>query len=67
MIGGDTAFEPLMAMMIKEQYDDVLEEFIKSVISINSELFYSRLSGQSAKIREIADRFRSYTAAGAKC
>ncbi len=58
-IGVETAFEPLMKMLKKEKYNDVIEEFITSLLNINSKLFLSRTNELDPNTRETAERFAS--------
>ncbi len=53
------AFEPLMKMLHKEQYNDVIDEFINSLMNINSTLFFSRASEFNENIQQSASRYTS--------
>jgi len=53
-IGEMAAFEPLMKMLQKEIYQDVINEFIISLLNINTTLFLSRIGELSEPIRIIA-------------
>lgn len=67
MIGDEAAFDPLITMLMKEQYNDVIDEFMISLISINSGLFRSRLNELNENLREIALRHISDLNAEAAC
>jgi HEAT repeat protein len=54
-----SAFEPLMKMLQKEQYADVIDEFVCALININSTLFLSRIDEFSDNIKEVAAKYTS--------
>jgi HEAT repeat protein len=54
-----STFEPLMKMLQKEQYTDVIDEFVCALININSTLFLSRIDELSDNIKEVAARYTS--------
>jgi HEAT repeat protein len=58
-IGEASAFEPLITMLHKEKYDDVIEKFINSLMNINSTLFMSRIKEFDENIQERASGFNS--------
>ncbi len=58
-IGETSAFEPLIQMLHKEQYNDVIDEFIHALININPTLFLSRINDFNENIQEIAARYSS--------
>lgn len=58
-IGEAAAFEPLMNMLKNEKYDDVIDEFINALISINCSLLSSRLNELNDNIRQRAARYIS--------
>jgi HEAT repeat protein len=53
-IGEMSAFEPLMKMLQKEIYQDVINEFIMSLLKINATLFLSRIGEFNEPLRTIA-------------
>ena len=57
--GEMSAFEPLMKMLHKEDYDDVIYELVTSLLNINDTLFWSRISEFNDNVREIASRHAS--------
>jgi HEAT repeat protein len=58
-IGEPSAFEPLMKMLHKEQYSDIIDEFIISLLRINPVRFMSRIKEFDENIQEIAARHAS--------
>ncbi|MBI5098488.1 MAG: HEAT repeat domain-containing protein [Nitrospirae bacterium] len=62
-----SAFEPLMKLLRNEIYSDIIDEFIKSLLNINSTLFFSRISGFNKNIQEIAARYTSSYNSERKC
>jgi len=62
-----SAFEPLMKLLQNEIFNDIIDEFIKSLLSMNSTLFFSRISGFNKNIREIAERYTSSYNSERKC
>ena len=58
-IGKPAAFEPLMKLLHDEKYNDVIDEFINALLSINSRVFISRLNEFNDDIQEIASRYAS--------
>ncbi|RJQ45437.1 MAG: hypothetical protein C4538_08390 [Nitrospiraceae bacterium] len=51
-----SAFEPLMKLLNKEVYYDVIDEIIKSLLQINATLFLSRIGELNDQIRKVAAR-----------
>jgi HEAT repeat protein len=66
-IGDMSAFEPLMKLLHSETYRDVIEEFIRSLLSINASLFLARISEFSEYIRETAARYAPEYNSGVSC
>lgn len=66
-IGEMTAFEPLMKMLQNEKYNDVIDEFINALITINSNLFLSRINELNENIHEIAIKHTSELNLGITC
>ena len=58
-IGEKAAFEPLMKFLHSEKYNDVIYEFIKTLLSIDSSNFLSRIDEFSDEIKEIIERYAS--------
>jgi HEAT repeat protein len=54
--GEMSVFEPLMKILHKEDYDDVIYELVSSLLNINDTLFWSRISEFNDNVREIASR-----------
>ncbi len=54
------AFEPLMKMLHNEKYNDVIDEFVKSLLKINSTLFISRINEFNDYIKESAGRYAEF-------
>jgi HEAT repeat protein len=54
-----SAFEPLMKMLQKEQYADVIDEFVCALININSTLFLSRIDEFSDNVKGAVARYTS--------
>jgi HEAT repeat protein len=66
-IGEMSAFEPLMKLLQNEIYNDIIDEYIKSLLSMNSTLFFSRITGFNKNIQEIAARYTSSYNSESKC
>ncbi len=66
-IGDMAAFEPLMKMLHNEKYDDLIDEFIKSLLNINSTLFLSRINEFNDNIKESAERYAECLNSGVTC
>lgn len=66
-IGDMSSFEPLLKLLHSEKYNDVIDEAVQAVITINSTLFLSRINDFSTTIRQIAERYSSSYNAEAKC
>ncbi len=58
-IGDKAAFEPLMKFLHTEKYNDVICEFIKTLLSIDSSQFLSRIDEYSGEIKELIERYAS--------
>lgn len=61
------AFEPLMKMLYKEQYNDVIDEFVNSLLNIDSASFLSRINEFSNNIQSIASKHTSGLNSGVSC
>lgn len=66
-IGDMSAFEPLMKLLHSETYSDVIEEFIRSLLSINTILFLTRISEFSDYVRMTAARYAPEYNSGVSC
>ncbi len=66
-IGDKAAFEPLMKFLHTEKYNDVICEFIKSLLNIDSSLFLSRIDEYSDEIKELIERYASEIKPGVSC
>ena len=66
-IGDMSAFDPLMKMINKEPYDDVIDEFINALMLINVQLFLSRSGELNEKLREIVERRTADMNQGVTC
>lgn len=66
-IGDMSAFEPLIKMLHGETYGDVIEEFIRALLSINAMQFLSRINEFNEYIRETAARCAPEYNAGVSC
>ena len=58
-MGEMSAFEPLKNLLHKEKYNDVIDAFIKALLTINSTLFLSRINEFNENIQDIAERYAS--------
>ena len=67
MIGELRAFEPLIEFLQYEKYDDVRDEFITALLSIDSALFLSRIEKFDDHIREKVLRIAQNPGSGAAC
>jgi hypothetical protein len=56
-----------MKFLHTEKYNDVICEFIKSLLNIDSSLFLSRIDEYSDKIRELIERYASEIKPGVSC
>lgn len=66
-IGEMSAFEPLMKMLRSEKYNDIIEEFVHSLLNINSTLFLSRLNEFNDAVRQTALRYAPACSPEAPC
>ncbi len=66
-IGDESAFEPLLQKLQAEKYNDVIDEFIHSLININSGLLRARVAEFSEDLRNIALQHLSDSNAEASC
>ena len=66
-IGKPAAFEPLMKLLHDEKYNDVIDEFINSLLSINSRVFISRLNEFNDDIQESASSYASDSTSEVSC
>ena len=66
-IGDMSAFEPLVKMLHRETYGDVIEEFVRALLRINAMLFLSRINEFSEYIRETTTRCAPEYNAGVSC
>jgi len=55
-IGSMEAFEPIMKLLHTERYQDIIEEAVNSLLSINSSLFMSHIPEFNDDIKGIVDR-----------
>lgn len=62
-----SAFEPLLKMLHSETYEDVVDEFIKTLLNINATLFLSRISEFNKNVQETAVRYASVYNLGGVC
>jgi len=62
-----SAFEPLVRLLHKEVYSDVIEEIINALLNINTTLFLSRIVEFDERIREVAARHASSFNSGVSC
>ncbi|MBI5741933.1 MAG: HEAT repeat domain-containing protein [Nitrospirae bacterium] len=62
-----SAFEPLMRLLHKEVYYDVIEEIIHALLHINTTLLLSRIGELDERIRETAARHASSFNSGVSC
>ncbi len=62
-----SAFEPMMKMLLKEEYNDIIDEFIHALMSINSTLFLSRIHEFNDTIQQITARYTSGLNSGITC
>jgi HEAT repeat protein len=56
-IGDTAAFDPLVNMLKIEEYNDVIEEFVKSLLNINSTLFLSQINEFDDRIKETVGKY----------
>ncbi len=61
------AFEPLMKFLHNEKYHDVIHEFVKALLNIDSSMFLSRIHEYSEHVREIAAEYVSDIRTGEAC
>ncbi len=54
-----TAFQPLLKLLHTEQYLDVIEEAVRSLLNINPSLFLSRLGEYNEHIRKVVKKSAS--------
>ncbi len=66
-IGELKAFGPLMEFLPYEKYDDVRDEFIAALLSIDSALFLSRIDEFDAHIKEKVSSMAQNPGSGAAC
>ncbi len=66
-ISAATVLEDLMNMLHKEEYDDVIDEYITSLMNMNSTLFLSRLDQYDTKIQERVSLHMSGSTPEAAC
>jgi HEAT repeat protein len=66
-ISESRAFEPLMKMLLKEQYNDIIDEFVDALININSTLFLSRIGEFNDNVKQVAARHESGLNSGVTC
>ena len=58
-IGDSTSFEPLVHMLKQEEYTDIIDEFVKALITIDATLFLSRINEFNSTVHEITARYIS--------
>jgi len=58
-MGNSTAFEPLVDMLKKERYTDVIDEVVKALINIDAKLFLSKMNEFNSTVHETASRYVS--------
>jgi HEAT repeat protein len=61
------AFEPLMKMLLKEKYNDIIDEFVHALMNINSTLFLSRITEFNDYVQQIAARYELRLNSGVSC
>lgn len=66
-IGDMSAFEPLMTMLHNEQYSDIIDEAILALMSINSKLFFDRITEFDSSIQEQASKHEASFSAEDSC
>ena len=66
-ISESSAFEPLMKMLLKEKYNDVIDEFVHALMNINSTVFLSRIGEFNDNVKQTAARYQSGLNSGVTC